>query len=69
MRVFLDGDASTFGTERSKSPNFRLGSHPYKGHSFRSELVSAVTPSGVVPGRDRLHNADMNKGLRSVQGS
>src|SRR5882724_7931919 len=71
MLAFLDGSASTFEIERIKSPTtFGLVPTPVKGHSFCSDMVSTVTPSGVVPRRDRLHNArHEQRGLTSVQRS
>ena len=70
MRVFLVGTAWTFESERTKSSTSFESFPPLeRGHFFCSDLVSAVTPSGVVPRRDVLHNADMNKGSKSVQRS
>ncbi len=56
--AFLDGSASTFETERVRPhTSFGLVLPYFKGYSSRSDMVYEVTPSGVVRGRHRLHNA------------
>ncbi len=56
--TFLDGNASTFETERVRShTSFGLVLLYFKGAFLRPDMVYTVTPSGVVLRRDRLHNA------------